>query len=382
MAKGKTFLACGTALTAGAAGLTLGERSASFAGVCTCGSVHMCVVCGARILAVRAENAQAMADALAAAGYGLYLGTNTLRHFERQAYGSLRRGERCGLITVLHDAWKGAFGSAGRPWRRLRDEFGIVGYERAFEDTWGSDTGWHLHWHVLWVTERPLSDEDLRRFRRRLAETWRDAVLGAGGYAVSMKCTRPDCPCEGEGHGTDLRPLNTGEEGDAARYLYKDGDKEGSAGFGLEFTRSDLKDGRRWGRMSPWQLGDLAAEELAELGEPGPLVAKYREREYGVNGVKKHRRTPSLNKILAALDVAQDERTEAEIAADEDEERKLIAIIPAATWYRHIVRHRGRRLALLRAAESLGEVGVRTLIESWGLVWGTDVLPADTAAAA
>ncbi len=380
MAVGRTFRACGERLTGGAAAVLVGELRAAFTGACTCGSVHMCVWCGAKILAVRSDNAQKMADALAAAGYGLYLGTHVLRHFERQWYGSLRRGERGGLIAVAHDGWKGAFGSAGRAWRRLRDEFGIVGYERAFEDTWGSDTGWHIHWHVLYVTKRPLTDEEFRRFRRRLAETWRDAVLNAGGYAVSTTCDRPNCPCEGEGHGTDLRPLNSGEEGDAARYLYKDGDK-GTAGFGLEFTRSDLKDGRRWGRMSPWQLGDLAAAELAELGEPGPLVAKYREREHGVNGVRKHYRSQSLNKILATLDVAQDDRTDAEIAADEDEARTLVAIIPAATWYRHIVRHRGRRLALLRAAKSLGAVGVQTLIESWGLVWGTDVLPAETAQA-
>ncbi|MQS18212.1 hypothetical protein F7Q99_40040 [Streptomyces kaniharaensis] len=132
-----------------------------------------------------------------------------------------------------------------------------MGYERAFEDTWGSDTGFHVHWHALWVTQAPLPEEEFRRFRQRMAETWRDAVLNAGGYAVSTTCDRPGCPCGGDGHGTDLRPLNTGQEGDAARYLYKDGDKPGSAGFGLEFTRSDLKDGRRWGRMSPFQLGDL-----------------------------------------------------------------------------------------------------------------------------
>lgn len=52
-------------------------------------------------------------------------------------------------------------------------------------------------------------------------------------------------------------------------------------------------------------------------------------------------------------------------------------MIPAATWYRHIARHKGRALALLRAAERLGVVGVRTLVESWGLVWGADVMDAE-----
>jgi hypothetical protein len=54
----------------------------------------------------------------------------------------------------------------------------------------------------------------------------------------------------------------------------------------------------------------------------------------------------------------------------------VVAVIPAHTWYRFVARHDGRRLALLKATESLGEVGVQTLIESWGLVWGRDVLPA------
>ena len=377
VALGKTFRACGVRLVAGAAAVLVGSGSAVLGGVCTCGSVHMCVWCASKILAVRSENAQKAADALAAAGYGLALGTNTLRHYERQWYGSLRRPGRGGLVAVLHDAWTGAYGSAGRPWRRLRDEFGIVGYERAFEDTWGSASGWHLHFHVLWVFECPLTDDQFAEFQVRAGVLWADAVVNAGGYTVSTSCSRPGCPCEGRGHGTDVRRLGKGEEGDAARYLYKDGDK-GTAGFGLEFTRSDLKDGRGYGRMSPFQLGDLAAEEIEELGEEGPLVRAYRERENGVHGVKKHRRTPGLNKVLAALEVEQDERTDAEIAADEDDDRKLIAVIPAETWYRHIVRERGRRLAILRAAEALGEVGVRTLIESWGLVWGADVLPAET----
>ncbi len=354
--------------------------AASFSGVQTCHSVHLCPVCMSKVLAVRASNVQLAADGLAAAGYVLALGTNTLRHFPRQAYGSLRRGQRGGLVAVLHDAWKGAYGSAGRPWRRLRDSYGIVGYERAFEDTWGSQSGFHLHWHVLWVLKvDPALTGDQRRelldgFRRSIAATWRDAVLGAGGYEVSMKCDRPDCSCGGEGHGTDVRFIGADEEGDAARYLYKDGDK-GST-IGLELTGAAFKDGRAWDRMSPLQLGDLAAEELLQLGEPGPLTEKYRERERGVFNVHKHYRSQSLNRLIKSLEIEQDVRTEAEIASEEGEGLRAVAVIPARTWYRHIAYHPGRRLALLKATEALGETGVRTLIESWGLVWGRDVLPA------
>jgi hypothetical protein len=374
VATGKAFTGCGRRLTGDQARVMLGA-AASFSGVRTCHSVHLCPWCMSKILAVRAANVQAAADGLAAAGYVLALGTHTLRHYGRQPYGTLRDGQRGGLVAVLHDGWKNAYGSAGRPWRRLRDKWQIVGYERAFEDTWGSETGWHLHWHVLWVIGRPLTDAEQLEFRRDLAAAWREAVLAADGYEVSTTCTRPGCSCNGEGHGTDVQFIGTGQESDAARYLYKDGDK-GTAGIGLELARADFKDGRTWGRMSPLQLGDLAADELDQLGEPGPLVAKYRERERGVYKVRKHYRTQSLNKLIASLGIEQDTRTDAEITDDESDGPRVVAVIPAHTWYRFVARHDGRRLALLKATESLGEVGVQTLIESWGLVWGRDVLPA------
>jgi hypothetical protein len=225
------------------------------------------------------------------------------------------------------------------------------------------------------VFARPLSVQRCLEFQRASAQIWRDAVLAAGGYEVSTTCARPGCSCGGEGHGTDVRLLGVGQQGDAARYLYKDGDK-GAAGIGVELTRSDFKLGRTWGRMSPLELGDLAAEELAALGQPGPLVVKYREREWGVHKVRKHYRTQGLNKILCQLEIPQDERTEAEITADEGEGLRLVAIIPSRTWYQYIAYKKGRRLALIQAAESSGDAGVRALIESWGLVWGKDVLPA------
>lgn len=379
VALGKRFVSCGIKLLPGAAAeIRLDGLSAHLAHVQVCSGVNTCPVCMAKILPVRASNIQLMSDGLAAAGYQLGLGTNTLRHFERMPYGSLRKDNRGGLVALLHDGWKGGFGSAGRPWRRLRDDWGIVGYERAYEDTWGADTGFHLHWHVLWVLAKrttPLTAEEWREFQRAVAATWRDAVVAAGGYEVSMTCDRPGCPCQGEGHGTDVRPLGKDEEGEAARYLYKDGDKK-TATIGLELTGAEFKDARRFGRLSPLQLGDVAAAELVALGQPGDLVSRYREREAGVHSVRRHFRTMNLNRLVAELGIPQDVRTEQEIAGEEGEGMRVVAVIPPHIWYRFVAYREGRRLALIRAAESLGEVGVRTLVESWGLVWGRDVLPA------
>jgi hypothetical protein len=377
---GEAFKGCGNRLTAGSAELLWRPGEATFGKTCRCNNVHVCPWCMARILAVRSSNVQLAADGLADAGYGIHLGTNTLRHFPRQKFGTVRKGMRHGLVAVLHDGWKGAFGSAGRRWRTLRDDFGIVGYERAFEDTFGWGSGWHLHWHTMWVTAEILDTETQAAFRDALAAAWATAVEASGGYSVSEECERSGCPCGGKGHGSDLRPLNgaddeAGEAGKQARYLYKDGDKAkgGTAKIGLELAGQNFKTGRKDGRMSPLELGDAAAAELLRLGKPGPLVEKYREREFGVFQVRKHYRTQNLNKLIKALGIQQDTRTEEQIT-DDTEGLVAIAVIPAATWYRHIARRAGRRLDLIKVAETYGLPGVRRLIESWGLVWGKDVL--------
>src|SRR5690606_37468075 len=80
-----------------------------------------------------------------------------------------------------------------------------------------------------------------------------------------------------------------------------------------------------------------------------------------------------LRKLLREMGFELDERNDNEMAAEEAADGKPLACIPAATWYQHIARHKGRALALLKAAEKGGTRAVRTLIESWGLIWGADV---------
>jgi len=84
-----------------------------------------------------------------------------------------------------------------------------------------------------------------------------------------------------------------------------------------------------------------------------------------------------LRALLKEMGFELDERQDQEVAADEASAGTPLACIPAATWYRHIARHKGRALALLKAAEKGGVVAVRALIESWDLTWGLDVLEAE-----
>ena len=358
MSLGQTFRGCGRKLIAGAATVTGGPDGASFAGVATCGMVHMCTWCAGRILAARAAFAQDAAEAWVANGGGIVMTAHTLRHFARQRYGTLRKRERGGLVAVLHDGWSGAYGHrSGKMWQRIKREHQVVGVLRSFEDTWGEDSGFHLHFHAMWFTARPLTPDEVESFAAALSTRWGTAVVAAGGYQVS------------DTHGVRVDQVDVTEAGAVGRYLFKDGDHVRVApldGVGAELAFGNDKSARR-GRLGPFELGDAAAD-----GETAAVTA-WQEREYGVFGVRKMYLSNGMRARLDELGVA-DDRTDAEIAEDDGHGREPIAVIPRDTWYGSVVPVRGRRLALIRAAERLGVVGVQTLIESWGLEWGRDVL--------
>jgi hypothetical protein len=373
---GTTFRGCGRKLIAGGATVQAGAAGASFAGVATCGMVHMCTWCGARILGARADYAQQAAEAWIANGGGVVMTAHTLRHYRRMSFGTLRKRERGGLVAVVHDGWSGAYGHrSGKMWQQAKRTHGIVGVLRSFEDTWGEDTGFHLHFHAMWFTERPLTPAEVDALADVLSARWSRAVVAAGGYRPSDSCDKPGCPCKGRGHGVRVDHVDTTEAGAVGRYLFKDGDKartEPLDGIGAEIAFGTEKEGRRGGRLGPFQLGDLAA-----TGEAAAVEA-WQEREYGVFGVRKMYLSNGMKARLAELGIV-DDRTDQEIAADEgQEQREPIAVIPRDTWYQHVVPVRGRRLELLKAAEVGGVPAVRALVESWGLVWGRDVLPAPT----
>lgn len=355
---GKTFRGCGRKLIAGAATLAGGPTGAAWTGTATCGMVHMCTWCAGRILAVRADYAQQAAEAWVAAGGGIVLTAHTLRHYSRQRYGSLRKRERGGLVAVLHDGWSGAYGHrSGKMWQRAKRAAGIVGVLRSFEDTWGEGSGWHLHFHAMWFTDRPLTDAEIADLGKVLSSRWSRAVVAAGGYAPS------------EARGVRVDRVELAEAGAVGRYLFKDGDHAGISQVGAEIAFGPEKSARG-ARLGPFELGDAAAT----TGE-ATAVDAWQEREAGVFGVRKMYLSNGMKGRLAELGVRED-RTDAEIAEDDGEKREPLALFPAATWYQHIAPVVGRRLELIRAAEAGGLPAVQVLIAEWGLEWGRDVLPA------
>jgi hypothetical protein len=398
---------------------------ASFSGVGTCGSVHTCPVCQPSIRIPRAEFLQRAGDAWEADSRGLFMLTLTMRHYRRQPLDD--------LVEVQRAAWREAFGqNRGRRWRRAMERFGIRGYVRAWETTHRTANGWHVHYHVLYFADRPLGQleerepetaaellarhesedqaarmavwrkamaradvqdemewlsaagrasgalwDKLRQRRTDLTaelenlavrdtrprvvrelediayEVWANAVTGVGGYTPSRA------------HGARIDAPNRGEAGQLARYLMKDQDKQ-TWSIADELVRQDLKQGLGDSR-TPMQIArDAVAGDTQS-------AALWREFEPAATGIRSLYWSQGMKALLAELGVEPDDRTDDQLA-DAEEDAKPLAMVLAGPWYRHVVAHPGRDLAMLHAAELTGQAGVRILTETWGLIWGVDVL--------
>jgi hypothetical protein len=337
---------CGKVPVAGGVATALNQAGqASHMGLMHCGLIWVCPVCSAKIRAVRADTLAAGSMAWTGAGHGVALVTLTIRHYNRQ---SLKQ-----LTKYVTAAWRKAF--SGRPWKQAQADYGITGYARALEVTHGEANGWHVHLHVLFFLDRPWSQDRAEAFQGATAARWADACGAVGAYRPSAA------------RGVRVDALGAGQDpADLARYVMKGQDGKRAA---FELADPDTKRAKA-GHRTPFEiLADfLATGDAAE-------VELWQEYEQAMTGMRALVWSRGMRDLLAQL-VELDDRTDEEIVQDDTEGMIPVAVIPADTWREHVVRHRGRSLELLHAAEAAGEAGVRSLVESWGLVWGRDVLPA------
>lgn len=346
------FIDCGRKAIAGAVTLKTGVNAAGWEGVATCGSVHVCPVCMPSVRRVRAAELAAAGaawesvDVEKGKARGLVLVTLTMRHYARQSLALLVQRQR--------EAWKISFGqNALKTTKAIRRGFGVVGYVRAWETTHGAN-GWHTHFHVaVFLEERPDAHR-VRVLERLIYRAWADALEKVGAYRPSQAhAVRVDAPA-------------AGEAGQIAKYLMKGQDgKTWTAA--QEMVMAHVKTGRKGHRM-PLQIARGAVDGDADD------VALWREYEETATGIRALYWSQGLRARLRDL-VDLDDRQDAQVAADEEagSEKKPAAHFPLRTWYGHIVKIPGRRLQLVHAAERWGTTGIRTTVESWGLLWGVDV---------
>lgn len=313
--------------------------TAHYRGVQTCGSVWVCPMCSARILATRATEVEsALVRHLAG-----WVRPNGLR--------AARGSARFVTLTVPHDAgddlaalWdtiSDGFARVlgGRGWMADRERYAVKGTIRATEVTHGAN-GWHPHLHVLVLSHAVLTEDEWQALVRSMGARWRSAVVAAGWR-------RPLGTIGVHNSAVSLRAAK-----DLARYVCKVEDEaKVTRSLGNEMTRHDLKVGRRKGRGPFSILADAIATgdvDDLELWQEWERVSKGRRGLCWSKGLKA---------ALAVDEVSDAAAAAAEVGGD------AVMVVPSCDWAL-VVGTMGAPVGLLAAVEAEGEQGGREFISA------------------
>ena len=290
-----------------------------YSGLMACGSVWACPVCAAKIQQVRVEEVRRAIDAAAAQGLAAWLLTVTVPHTRHDDLTDLLKGFTGSLSAMFKD----------RRWRELVSRYGIGGYIRALEVSWGEASGWHPHAHLVVFVRK---DADLDRFADELWPVWQNAVANRGlGEASRAAFSLQD--------GTHV-----------SRYLTKMGDGN-DWGPAEELVRSHTKSAAG-ARFSPFDLlGEVAYGEH-EPGVRARFAVLFRTYTEAFHGRRQLQWSRGLKHALLGAEGP----TDAEIADSLGELDPVLATITLNEW----ARIRARRLQgeLLLVAELHGRPGI------------------------
>lgn len=314
-----------------------GHKRASWKGLLTCGKVHGCCVCSARI---RAERASRACHAVEGMGGWWQMLTITLRHRQGMSLKKLHRA----LMKTWRRTRQG--GRVQRWWtERIRASI------RAVEVTHG-ENGWHPHLHVLLaidgmgvVSLRGLAQarrELFRRFARFVREELGEECVPS--RKRGMVWSRP------------FHASNSDAEW-RAKYVSK---------FACEVA--GIAKEAQWAKSStPWEVADRATRgDQAALR----LWEEYLDAMHGARAIELD------DRAAAAADAFEEKQRVSLAPATEDGETPEAASPSDGDGAREIQVHRDELRALriyerqcpsvmwdcLRAAEEEGERGVRDVV--------------------
>lgn len=293
---------------------------ASYSGLQTCGSVHVCPVCAYKIAGRRRAELEEGVAAAKARGYAMLFLTYTVQHQAKN-----------GCLEVLE--WlRGATRRFryGRPWQELKRRIGLVGYVTTTEVTHG-DNGWHPHAHEVWICSG-ITEDDLVPLMVELQGRWQAAVEAAGGSCRRSVGLRVEWVADGEDAVGD--------------YLLK----SGQWGICDEMSQAATKKARTGGRTVAALLEDYSLHGDQEAGR------LFQEYAAAFHGRRVHRWSVGLREHLGLCCEASD----ADVAAEVDDDAVLLAQLNLREWRR--VLERGLEAELLWAVEQLPS---RSDVEDW-----------------
>lgn len=305
-------------------GVTAGRPSAGFGGLETCGRVWLCPVCAAKVRVRRGDQiAEGVGRHLDAGNWAWFL-TVTLPH---------EKGDTLkDSFDALTKAWQHV--KNGKRYQEDKKRFGILGDIKAVEVTHGAN-GWHPHAHVLILTTKEITFDEMCAWYARLDARW-----AAGLRKVGWPEGKP-------GIRLTLKPVEKGAG--LAAYLTKVQEK----GVGNEIARADMKDAREGNRTPFGILADFGNYALADDLD---LWWEFEQATIGRSAIRWSRG------LWAQIMPEEDQGTDEEIASEEHE-GESIAVLARYTWMR-IRSIPGAEVAILEAVEDSGWSGlIRTLLK-------------------
>jgi hypothetical protein len=303
---------------------------ASYGGLMTCKSVHVCAMCGSKIAERRAQEIQQAVTRWTNEGGTVVLATFTLQHNHTDGLAALG--------SSLNEAYRKLH--SGRPWRTFAEHFNIAGGITAREYTFGAH-GWHPHLHTLWFHRKPVARRELHQMERWVQAAWKPALKSFGRFA-------------------ELRIGATVRMGDEeiGHYVTKTGR---AWTVGDELAKANRKQARSKGSRSIIQL-------LADSGS-GDELAGLRFTEYAEYTFRRNALVWSKG-LRSLVGVDEDEQTDEEIAGEQLADGRLLVILDRGQW-QVVLGNDSRAELLLEAAEGeiskvqsfLALLGVQ--LESW-----------------
>lgn len=270
-------------------GLVTHAGGAHLTGLESCANVWVCPVCAPKIRARRMQDVLTAFDRHAANGGGFAFLTLTVQH---------DAGERLAfLLELLGAAWKNV--AEQRAFKDWRKRTGLVGSITALEVTDGGN-GWHPHRHVMFLTERPLSRDEVAAFEAKLDELYGRFLLKRGRKlgGVDVRTGRR------VGVRLDYVPEGAAAASQLGRYITK-------LQAGFELTRGDLKQSRSAkGRQTFELLDDAMSGDQA-------AVDRWHEFEQAMTGKSAVRFSKGLRAHLGMVAAKTDEElAEEEVGGD------------------------------------------------------------------
>ena len=142
--------------------------SVAMRGLAYCGSVWACPVCAWYIQLKREKLVTDLFNKTISAGYGLVHVVLTFHHTKNSTCGD--------MLSLQRDAW--LYMTRSRRYRDWKKRNSIKWYMRALELTYSGVSGWHPHYHLVFVVDPLL---DACEFEE-LYVMWADAVSNFGSY--------------------------------------------------------------------------------------------------------------------------------------------------------------------------------------------------------